>query len=87
MAKRALKAIGSFDGQGDVDRWIQRFEMAVVIDEEKHEAQQLSIRLEGGAYDTWLALSELDRTSAGAIKAALRRVYGKTPLDAMWRQS
>ena len=80
---KALKEVGHFSGEGDVERWIARFEMAVVIDgEERHEPQQLAMRLDGAAYDTWSSLKAEERSSAGAIKAALRKAYGMSRADA-----
>ena len=65
---KALKEVGHFSGEGDVERCIARFEMAVIIDgEEQHEPQQLAMLLDGAAYNTWAGLKH------GAARLALRR--------------
>lgn len=80
---KALKEVGRFSGDGDVERWIARFELAVTIDEEgQHEPQQLAMRLDGAAYDTWAGLSKEDQSNADVIKAALRKAYGMSRADA-----
>ena len=41
---KALKTVRSFDGSGDVERWLDRMEMAVQIDGlEEKEAQVLAL--------------------------------------------
>ena len=74
---KALKKVEPFDGSGDVERWIDRIEMAIEIDEkESKEAVILSMNLSGNAYDTWKGLPDEDKKDAKKIKQALRRVYG-----------
>ena len=76
---KALKQIGNFSGEGDVNRWIDRFEVAIWLDnEEEDEADHLVMRLEGPAYDTWRGLSSTEQSDAKAIKSALQRVFGKS---------
>ena len=50
-----MKKVGNYNGEDDVERWIDRFELAVEIDITEREAQYLSMLLEGPAYDgrTW----------------------------------
>lgn len=89
MAARlnALKRAGIFDGSDDVERWIDRMEMALRIDElpeEKH-ADAIAMNLSGPAYDTWKNMAAAQQTDATAIKAALRGVFGLRRMDAWHR--
>lgn len=84
---KALKRISSFSGEGDVERWIDRFQLAVEIDEKTDkEAQLLSLYLTGPAYDTWKGLAESEKKDARKIKDALRTVYGLRRQDA-WHEA
>ena len=80
---KALKKIEDFTGTEDVERWIDRFEFAVEIDEVKNkEAEIISMYLRGPAYDTWKGLTTEAKKDAARIKQALRRVYGMKRRDA-----
>ena len=82
---KAMRNVGKFSGEGDVERWIDRFELAAEVDDvQNKEAALLSVSLDGPAYDTWKGLDESDRRNAEAIKQALRRAFGLRRLDA-WR--
>ena len=82
---KAIKSVGKFAGDEDVERWIDMFELAIEIDELKtKEAVLLSMHLTGLAYDTWKNLSGADKKDATAIKKALRSAFGMRRLDA-WR--
>ncbi len=80
---KALKKIEMFDGSGDVERWIDRMEMAIELDEKESKAATIfSIYLSGSAYDTWRGLSDEDKKDKEKIKESLRRVYGLRATDA-----
>ena len=80
---RALKQLGNFSGGEDVNRWLDRFEVALRIDQlMENEADMLVMRLDGAAYDTWRGLSGSQQRSAEDIKTALRRVFGKSRFEA-----
>ena len=84
---KALKKVGNFDGLQDVERWIDRFELAIEIDGlDGKEAQILSMSLEGAAYDAWKNMHEEDRKNAAKIKTVLRATFGLRRLDA-WREA
>lgn len=85
MAKlNALRSVGNFDGSSDIERWIDRMEMAMGIDgiEDSKHAVVLSFHLEGAAFDTWKGLSEDGRKDAAVIKAELRSVFGLGRMEA-----
>ena len=84
----ALKKIGAFDGTGDIERWIDRLELALEIDEvpTASHARVLSYHLEGDACDTWKGLSWKEKEDADAIKAELRSVFGLQKMAA-WTQA
>ena len=80
----ALKRVGMFAGETDVERWIDRIELAMRIDgvpESKH-ADVLSLHLEGPAYDSWKGLAADKKQDAAAIKAELRTVFGLQRMEA-----
>ena len=80
---KALKEITKFTGQEDVERWIDQFELAIRLDgKQSEEADLLAMRLDGVAYDMWKGLNAADQASAETVKAALRRVYGKSRMAA-----
>ena len=80
---KAMKKIENFSGDVDVERWIDRFELAVKIDDlKKREAQVLSMHLSGAAYDTWKNLRSDQKEDATEIKTALRNAYGLRRSDA-----
>lgn len=86
-AMKALKRIQLFDGSSDVERWINRIELAIEIDgKEDKAAQIISMNLGGPAYDTWMGLTAEERKDPESIKAALRRVYGLRVTDA-WQSA
>ena len=84
----ALKRAGIFDGSNDVERWIDRMEMALRIDEvpESKHADALAMSLAGPAYDTWKNMAYEKKADAAAIKTALRNVFGLRRFDA-WRRA
>ena len=54
MAIKALKELGSFSGDGDVDEWLDHFETALHIDRlEAKEADMLVMQLVGPAFAIW----------------------------------
>ena len=81
---KAMKKITEFNGSGNVERWIDRFELAVEIDGVVKEAQVLSMYLSEAAYDVWKNLPEKEKGDAKMIKAALRRTFGIKRADA-WK--
>lgn len=84
----AVKQIGVFDGTEDIERWINRLEMALRIDEvptNKH-ADVMAMNLRGPAYDTWKNLASVKQADAAAIKVALRDVFGLRRMEA-WRRA
>jgi hypothetical protein len=84
----AVKQIGTFDGTEDVERWINRLEMAIRIDEvpnNKH-ADVLAMSLRGAAYATYTNLSAAKQADAAAIKVSLRGVFGLRRMEA-WRRA
>ena len=83
VQNNAMREIGRFSGSEDVERWINRFEMAVRIDGlQTGEADALALKLDGAAYDTWNGLSQTEQGDASKIKQALRRAYGKDRIEA-----
>ena len=79
-----LKCVGMFAGEMDVERWIDRIELAMWIDgvpESKH-TDVLSLHLEGLAYDLWKGLAADKKQDAAAIKAELRTVFGLQCMEA-----
>jgi len=84
----AVKQTGIFDGSSDVERWINRLEMALRIDEvpDGKHADVFAINLRGAAYDTWNNLATAKKTDAAAIKIALREVFGLRRMEA-WRRA
>ena len=83
----ALKKLEMYDGTADVDRFVDRFEFAVTVDElaeEKH-ASQLALHLTGPAFDVWKGMTTDEQKDVEAIKMALRRTYGTTRFAA-WRK-
>ena len=78
----ALKRVGAFAGETDVERWIDRIELAMRIDgvpESKH-ADVHSLHLE--TYDSWKGLAADKKQDAAAIKAELRMVFGLQRMEA-----
>ena len=66
---QALKRVGVFYGDSDVERWLDKVEVAMRIDgipAEKH-ADVLALNLEGPAHDCWKRLPAESRTDASAI--------------------
>ena len=80
----ALKSVGNFSGNTDVERWLKRMEMALRIDKvaEESHADVIGLHLEGAAFDTWQGLSAAQQADSEAIKAELRSVYGLQRMDA-----
>ena len=78
MKLHALKQVGNFSGDTDVERWIDRIEMALRIDQVPAELQAdaLAMNLEGAAYDAWKGLSTEKKKDVASIKAAFRSVFG-----------
>lgn len=77
---RAMKKIPDYSGKSDVERWIDRFELAVEMDEVfNKEAELLSARLTGPAYVLLKTLSEEEQKDAEAIKKALRDKFANQP--------
>lgn len=83
----ALKKLEIFDGMEDVDRFIDRFEFAVTVDdvETNKQASQLALHLGGSAFDVWKGMTTDDKMDVSKIKEALRATYGLTRYAA-WRK-
>lgn len=80
----ALKRVGNYSGDTDVERWVDRIELALRIDNvptDRH-ADVIALHLEGAAYDTWKGLATERKSDAAAIKAELRTVFGLQRMDA-----
>ena len=75
----ALKHVGNFAGDEDVERWLDRMELALRIDEipAARHADALALHLEGAAFDTWKG-----RKGCGNHKAELKAVFGLQRIDA-----
>jgi hypothetical protein len=67
----ALKRVGNFCGDTDVERWLDKMEVALRIDriETEQHADVLVLHLEGAAYDAWKGLFSADQADAAKIKA------------------
>ena len=74
----AFKKLDSFDGTGDVERFIDRFEFAVTVDEldDKKVASYLAMHLSGPAFDVWKGMEDSTKKDAAKIKEVLRNTYG-----------
>ena len=76
---KALKHLGSFAGDEDVEWWLGCFEVALQIDKkQEEEVDMLIMRLVGPAYDMWHGLPASQLGDAKCIKAALRQVFGRS---------
>ena len=83
---KAFKKLELFDGTEDVERFIDRFEFAVTVDEldSKKEASYLAMHLRGAAYDMWKGMEASGRNHVEKIKQTLRDTYG-VRRSAAWR--
>ena len=68
----------SFDGSTDVERLIDRVELAIRIDEVPVEKSGplLAMKLEGAAYDTWKRMDPAEQVDCSKIECELRIVFG-----------
>ena len=68
----------SFDGSTDVERLIDRVELAMRIDEVPVEKSGplLAMKLEGAAYDTWKRMDPAEQVDCSKIECELRIVFG-----------
>lgn len=82
----AFKKLESFDGTGDVERFIDRFEFAVTVDglAEGKIASYLAMHLSGPAFDVWKGMDEGAKKDAKKMKEVLRKTYG-IRRSAAWR--
>lgn len=82
----AFKKLEMFDGFGDVERFIDRFDFAVNVDElpAAKEASYLAMHLSGAAFDVWKNMGESDKKDSSEIKKVLRNTYG-VRRSAAWR--
>lgn len=82
----AIKKLESFNGMEDVERFIDRFEFAVDVDEvaSAKQASVLVMHLNGAAYDVWKGIPETDKKNVAKIKEVLRNTYG-VRRSAAWR--
>lgn len=82
-----LRKLQNFEDGEDIERWIDRFELAVHVDDQKtSEASLLPMFLSGSAYDTWKNLSHDEKADAKHIKEALRKSFGISRQRA-WRNT
>ena len=80
----ALKKVAVFDGSADIERWLDRLEFAMKIDNipKDQQAAVLFSNLDGPAYDVWKGMDDSDQEDTKKIKAALRSVFGLRKMDA-----
>ena len=70
----AIKKLEKFSGVGCVERWIDKFEFALVVDEVTDAtkcARLLAMNLESVAYDSWKGMEWKNTT--GTMYTRLRR--------------
>ena len=74
----AFKKLESFDGTEDVERFVDRFEFAVNVDElpDNKQASYLAMHLTGKAFDVWKGMTKSDQKDVGKVKEVLRKTYG-----------
>ena len=74
----ALKKLEMFNGTGDVERFIDRFEFAAEMDDVENEkvASYLVMHLSGMAYDVWKGMKNSDKRDEDEIEKVLCATYG-----------
>ena len=80
----ALRHVSDFDGSADVERWLDRMELALRIDRipaDQH-ADVLALHLEGAAHDTWKGLPPEKQADVEAVRNEMRAVFGLQRMDA-----
>ena len=82
----AFKKLEMFDGTGDVERFIDRFEFAVAVDGLSKEKipSYLAMHLSGPAFDVFKGMKDGTKEDAEEIKKVLRNTYG-IRRSAAWR--
>lgn len=71
--------IKPFDGDGDIESWLLKFEMIVKAQKLKEEKMLLPMFLEKEALAVFLELGDEEKNCAEKIKDKLRRVFGENP--------
>ena len=89
MKLNALKRVAVCDGSDDIERWIDRLEFAIKIDDvpDDHKGAVFSSHLDGPAYDVWKGMDSTEQEDPEKIKAALREVFGLRRMDAWLKAS
>ena len=79
----SLNKVKSFDGTGDVRKFIAKIELLIAIKEYTGEkaAQVLASKLEGNAFDVYLRMSADDRKSIAKIEEELLKEYERGQAD------
>ena len=82
----SLKKLEMFDGTGDVERFIDRFEFAAEMDDVEDEkvASYLVMHLSGMAYNVWKGMKDSDKRDEDEIKKVLCTTYGIWKPVAWW---
>ena len=60
----ALKSVENYTGASDVERWIDRINLAMEVDEidQKKSGRIFAMKLDDAAYDTWKKMKAEDQT-------------------------
>lgn len=82
---KLFKSLGKFNGSGNVDQWLNKFDVAMEIDEINEKRHNyLIMLLDGPAFDVWQEMPEEKKKDVKKIKEELQRVFGTSRLSA-WR--
>ena len=95
MSFKATDIVRKFDGDDaqDIEVWLDKYEVSIQTTTASTGQESLNSQLakfiplflEGNAYTVWKQLSIDEKVSFGAIKEALRKVFGKSK-SAAWRE-
>ena len=74
----ALKSVENYTGASDGERWIDRINLTMEVDEidQKKSGRIFAMKLDDAAYDTWKKMKAEDQIDCEKIKQELRIVFG-----------
>ena len=83
MSIRLTDIVRSYNGEGDVDAWLDRLEMVYELQKPRSSSSDLvaviPLLLEGPAYDVYAQMSDDVRKDESKLKAGLKAAFGLSP--------
>jgi len=82
ISAKIKRIVGQFDGQGNIEQFLGRIQVATEMFGEKTTVGAMPFVLEDRAFSVFAAMSQAGRQNLLAVTSRLREVFGLDPIEA-----